>query len=100
MFQEPFLPLICCFIAGNYLALALVDRSGLLNNALVAANAAREISPKFVVIHFTMANIFAAMVSIKILSASILAKQHMRFFSVELQKRIRSSFKCETYRLI
>lgn len=41
-------------------------RAGLYNNALVVANMALEISPKFVVIHFTMANIYAAKVSEKI----------------------------------
>lgn len=40
-------------------------RAGLYNNALVVANMALEISPKFVVIHFTMANIYAAKVSVK-----------------------------------
>ncbi|KAF2356914.1 Tetratricopeptide repeat [Trinorchestia longiramus] len=39
----------------------VLHRSGLYNNALIAANAALEISPKFVVIHFTLANILGAM---------------------------------------
>ncbi|XP_068207813.1 tetratricopeptide repeat protein 17 [Palaemon carinicauda] len=38
----------------------ILHRAGLFNNALVVANMALEISPKFVVIHFTMANIYAA----------------------------------------
>ncbi|XP_076045248.1 tetratricopeptide repeat protein 17 isoform X2 [Oratosquilla oratoria] len=38
----------------------VLHRAGLYNNALVVANMALEISPKFVVIHFTMANIYAA----------------------------------------
>ncbi|XP_027224243.2 tetratricopeptide repeat protein 17 [Penaeus vannamei] len=38
----------------------ILHRAGLYNNALVVANMALEISPKFVVIHFTMANIYAA----------------------------------------
>ncbi|GAB6030863.1 Tetratricopeptide repeat protein 17 [Chamberlinius hualienensis] len=38
----------------------IFHRAGLLNNALVVANMALEISPKVVVIHFTLANIFAA----------------------------------------
>jgi len=38
----------------------ILHRSGLHNDALVAANMALEISPTFVVIHFTVANIHAA----------------------------------------
>ena len=34
----------------------------MLNDALVVANMALEISPKFVVLHFTMANIYASKV--------------------------------------
>ena len=41
---------------------ALVPRAGMLNDALVVANMALEISPKFVVLHFTMANIYASKV--------------------------------------
>ena len=40
-----------------------VFRAGLYNDALIVCNMALEISPKFVVIHFTMANIYAAKVS-------------------------------------
>ena len=35
----------------------------MLNDALVVANMALEISPKFVVLHFTMANIYASKVN-------------------------------------
>ena len=35
----------------------------MLNNALVVANMALEVSPKFVVLHFTMANIYASKVN-------------------------------------
>jgi tetratricopeptide (TPR) repeat protein len=38
----------------------IFHRAGLYNDALIAINMALEISPKFVVIHFTMANIYAA----------------------------------------
>jgi tetratricopeptide (TPR) repeat protein len=41
----------------------ILHRAGLYNNALVVNNMALEISPKFVVIHFTMANIYASKVS-------------------------------------
>jgi tetratricopeptide (TPR) repeat protein len=34
---------------------------GLYNDALIVANMALEISPKFVVVHFTIANIYASM---------------------------------------
>ena len=40
-----------------------VLRAGMLNDALVVANMALEISPKFVVLHFTMANIYASKVN-------------------------------------
>ena len=46
-----------------YLFSVFLYRAGIYNNALVVANMALEISPKFVVIHFTMANIYAAKVS-------------------------------------
>ena len=36
-------------------------QAGLLHSALVAAGAALHLSPRFVVIHFTLANIYAAM---------------------------------------
>ena len=42
----------------------ILHRSGLYNNALVVTNLALEISPKFVVIHFTMANIYASKVGV------------------------------------
>ena len=35
----------------------------LFNSALILGNMALEISPKFVIIHFTMANIYAAKVN-------------------------------------
>ncbi|KAF0312441.1 Tetratricopeptide repeat protein 17 [Amphibalanus amphitrite] len=38
----------------------ILHRAGLYNDALIVCNMALEISPKFVVIHFTMANIYAA----------------------------------------
>ena len=38
-------------------------RAGMLNDALVVANMALEVSPKFVVLHFTMANIYASKVN-------------------------------------
>ena len=41
----------------------IFHRAGLYNDALIATNNALEISPKFVVIHFTMANIYASKVS-------------------------------------
>ena len=37
----------------------------MLNDALVVANMALEISPKFVVLHFTMANIYASKVRLE-----------------------------------
>ncbi len=39
----------------------VMHRAGLYNDALIAANMALEISPKFVVVHFTIANIYASM---------------------------------------
>ncbi len=36
----------------------ILHRAGVPNDALVVTNMALEISPKFVVIHFTMANIY------------------------------------------
>lgn len=36
-------------------------RAGLYHDALITANAALEISPKFVVVHFTIGNIYASM---------------------------------------
>ena len=39
----------------------VLHRAGLYNDALIVANAALEISPKFVVVHFTIANIYASM---------------------------------------
>lgn len=42
----------------------ILHRAGLYNDALIATNMALEISPKFVVIHFTMANIYASKVNI------------------------------------
>lgn len=41
----------------------IMHRAGLYNDALIAANMALEISPKFVVTHFTMANIYVSKVS-------------------------------------
>lgn len=40
----------------------IMHRAGLYNDALIAANMALEISPKFVVTHFTMANIYVSKV--------------------------------------
>lgn len=37
-------------------------QAGMLHSALIAGGAALQQSPKFVVIHFTIANIYAAMV--------------------------------------
>ncbi len=39
-----------------------MHRAGLYNDALIAGNMALEISPKFVVIHFTMGNIYMSKV--------------------------------------
>ena len=39
----------------------VMHRAGLYNDALIVANMALEISPKFVVVHFTVANIYASM---------------------------------------
>ena len=41
----------------------ILHRAGLYNDALIATNMALEISPKFVVTHFTMANIYVSKVS-------------------------------------
>ena len=41
----------------------ILHRAGLYNDALIAANMALEISPKFVVIHFTIANIYVSKAS-------------------------------------
>lgn len=41
----------------------ILHRAGMYNNALILTNMALEISPKFVVIHFTMANIYVSKVS-------------------------------------
>jgi len=38
----------------------ILHRGGLYNNALIVTNMALEISPKFVVTHFTMANIYVS----------------------------------------
>lgn len=38
----------------------IFHRAGLYNDAIITTNMALEISPKFVVIHFTMANIYAS----------------------------------------
>ena len=40
----------------------ILHRGGLYNNALIVTNMALEISPKFVVTHFTMANIYVSKV--------------------------------------
>ena len=40
----------------------ILHRAGLYNDALIVTNNALEISPKFVVIHFTMANIYVSKV--------------------------------------
>ena len=40
----------------------ILHRAGLFNDALIVTNMALEISPKFVVIHFTMANIYVSKV--------------------------------------
>ena len=40
----------------------ILHRAGLYNDALIATNMALEISPKFTVTHFTMANIYASKV--------------------------------------
>ena len=45
----------------------ILHRAGLYNDALIATNMALEISPKFVVTHFTMANIYVSKVSIFII---------------------------------
>lgn len=42
------------------------QQSGMLHSALVVAGAALQVSPKFVVVHFTLANILAAMVGASI----------------------------------
>lgn len=39
----------------------ILHRSGLYNDAIIAANSALEISPSLVVTHFTLANIYASM---------------------------------------
>lgn len=39
----------------------VLHRAGLYNDSLIVANMALEISPKFVVVHFTIANIYASM---------------------------------------
>ena len=39
----------------------MLHRAGLYNDSLIVANMALEISPKFVVVHFTIANIYASM---------------------------------------
>lgn len=41
----------------------ILHRAGMLNDALIVTNMALEISPKFVVIHFTMGNIYASKVA-------------------------------------
>ena len=46
----------CLFLAN------ILHRAGLYNDALIATNMALEISPKFVVTHFTMANIYVSKV--------------------------------------
>ena len=43
----------------------ILHRAGLYNDALIATNMALEISPKFVVTHFTMANIYVSKVIFK-----------------------------------
>ncbi len=40
----------------------ILHRGGMYNDALIVTNMALEISPKFVVIHFTMANIYVSKV--------------------------------------
>ena len=42
----------------------ILHRGGLYNDALIVTNMALEISPKFVVTHFTMANTYVSKVSI------------------------------------
>ena len=53
----------CLFCDTSYIECFVEIRAGLHNDALVAAYMALEISPTFVVIHFTAANIHAARVS-------------------------------------
>ncbi len=43
----------------------ILHRAGVPNDALVVTNMALEISPKFVVIHFTMANIYVTKARIR-----------------------------------
>ena len=50
----------------------ILHRAGLYNDALIATNMALEISPKFVVTHFTMANIYVSKVHIFFLFLSVL----------------------------
>ena len=40
----------------------IMHRAGLYNDAIIAANLALEISPRVVVTHFTLANIYASKV--------------------------------------
>uniref|UniRef100_A0A183J5T8 TPR_REGION domain-containing protein n=1 Tax=Soboliphyme baturini TaxID=241478 RepID=A0A183J5T8_9BILA len=56
-----------CRLDLGLISLANVyHQNGWLHSALIAAGAAMRISPKFVVVHFTLANIYAALVSIQI----------------------------------
>ncbi len=60
----------------------ILHRAGVPNDALVVTNMALEISPKFVVIHFTMANIYVTKVErgkIK-LSSPLIEKSDIFFF--------------------
>ena len=55
----------------------ILHRAGLHNDALIVTNKALEISPKFVVIHFTMANIYVSKV-----------KAHFTFYKYFIQSAI------------
>ena len=57
----------------------ILHRAGLYNDALIATNMALEISPKFVVTHFTMANIYVSKVSIFIILICTLG-QNLSFY--------------------
>ena len=43
----------------------IMHRAGLYNDALIAANLALEISPRVVVTHFTLANIYASKIDLE-----------------------------------
>ena len=68
----------------------------MLNDALVVANMALEISPKFVVLHFTMANIYASKVQLN--TGFVLASLIFRFIYAKIMPNHHNGLKINTRR--